>query len=246
MDTGSGAVACVAADPLNPGQPGSRIEQWFPLSAGSHYLETGFSSVWAAIGSKVDFPDTCTCANHQDNGAGLSWGVDVAAGGSVTKSHYTTFSPLGVTPLTMTKTALPTSVAAGGTTTYTIVVTNHNASPATLTSVSDTLPEGFGYVTGSTSGMTTTNPVNSSGVLTWSGSFPVAANSTASLSFTATVSSTPGSYTNSASADAGAVAVVGTGSTASVTVTAPVNHPPVAVTDTLTTAEDTAGSSSRC
>ncbi len=89
--------------------------------------------------------------------------------------------------------------------------------------------------------MTTTNPVNTAGVLTWSGSFPVAANSTASLSFTATVSSTPGSYTNSATADAGAVAVVGTGATASVTVTAAGNHPPVAVTDTLTTAEDTAG-----
>ncbi len=152
VNAASGAVACVAADPLNPGLPGSRIEQWFPLSAGSHYLETGFSSVWGAISSKVDFPDTCDCAVHQDNGAGLSWGVDVAAGGSVTKSHFTTFSPLGVTPLTMTKTALPTSVAAGGTTTYTIVVTNHNASPATLTSVSDTLPAGFGYVTGSSRG----------------------------------------------------------------------------------------------
>ena len=36
--------------------PGTRIEQWFPLSAGSHYLENYFSSVWAAIGSQQPSP----------------------------------------------------------------------------------------------------------------------------------------------------------------------------------------------
>ncbi len=33
--------------------PGPRIEQWFPLSAGSHYLEDDFGSVWATIGAQT-------------------------------------------------------------------------------------------------------------------------------------------------------------------------------------------------
>ena len=99
---GSGAVSCVAG---TPDAPSSRIEQWYPLSPGSHDYQAGFSEVWSRIGQQEAFPDTCRCNEYLDNGAGLSWDFDVPAGGSVTKSSLITFSPLGIQPLAVTKTA---------------------------------------------------------------------------------------------------------------------------------------------
>jgi hypothetical protein len=96
-DASVGAVSCVVDD---GGLPGTRIEQWFPLSAGSHYIEDFFDNVWAAIGTQTPFTDSCNqCANSVDNGAGLSWNLTIPPGGSVTRSHLTVFSPLGRVPL---------------------------------------------------------------------------------------------------------------------------------------------------
>ena len=78
MDASAGAVACTTGT-----EPGSRIEQWFPLTAGSHYYEAHYSQVWGAIGAQTPFPDTCLCEDFLDNGAGLSWDFTVPAGGSV-------------------------------------------------------------------------------------------------------------------------------------------------------------------
>ena len=93
----TGEVACVGpADPDDPGAgPGSRIEQWTPISAGSTYLEAQFSQVWNYIDTMALFPNFCRCGDFIDNGAGLSWAFAVPAGGSATRSHLTTFSPLG-------------------------------------------------------------------------------------------------------------------------------------------------------
>ena len=87
------AVACrgAAAD----GSPGPRVEQWSPLTAGSSYYESHYSSVWSWIGSQREFPNTCDCDTRQDNGAGLSWTVPLAPGGSQRVSHLLSFSPEG-------------------------------------------------------------------------------------------------------------------------------------------------------
>ena len=128
------------------------------------------------------------------------------------------FSPLGNQPLFMTKTADAANASAGGADGYTITITNPNGAAATLNSISDTLPAGFTYTPGSTTGATTADPTIAAGTLTWGGPIAVAPGGTASLHFGVTVSSTPGTYTNQASADAGADTVAGTGPTAPVTV----------------------------
>ena len=46
----TGAVACAADETA-----GARIEQLFPISAGSSYMEAGFSEVWSRIGLQQDF-----------------------------------------------------------------------------------------------------------------------------------------------------------------------------------------------
>src|SRR4051812_15367384 len=53
VDATTGAVACAAGS-----EPGDRIEQLFPISAGSSYYEAGFSQVWSQIGLQQPFPNT--------------------------------------------------------------------------------------------------------------------------------------------------------------------------------------------
>ena len=91
----------------------------------------------------------------------------------------------------------------------------------TLDSLTDTLPAGFTYVPGSTTGATTANPTIAGQDLTWSG-ISVPGAGSASITFSVTASSTPGTYTNEATATAEGYTVAPTGATAPVTVTAAV------------------------
>jgi uncharacterized repeat protein (TIGR01451 family) len=198
--------------------PAGRIEQIVPLNGGNNYYESGYGAVWAWIGTHTAFPDTCDCAILEDNGTGVSWNITVPAGGSVMRSNLTVFSPLGTQPLFTTKTADAANATAGGADGYTITVSNPNTAAATLNSISDTLPAGFTYTPGSSTGATSADPSIAAGTLTWAGPIAVPPSGTAVLHFGVTVSSTPGVYLNQATADAGADTVAGTGPTAPITV----------------------------
>jgi uncharacterized repeat protein (TIGR01451 family) len=121
-------------------------------------------------------------------------------------------------PLTTGKTADASSTPAGGANGYTITVSNPNASAISLDTITDTLPDGFAYQAGSTSGVTTADPSVAGQGLTWSGPFTVPASGQVSLHFGVTVSSVPGDYLNEAGGTSEA-GVTGTGPTAPVTVT---------------------------
>ena len=207
------AIACTAT-----ADPASRIEQLFPLTSGSSYMETFYNTMWAQIGAQLAGPNTCDCATSEDNAILLSWDVIVPAAGSATVSHLTTFSPLGFAPLSTTKTADSSTVTAGGTDGYTITIHNPNASAVVVNSITDALPAGFAYVANSTTGTTTANPTISGQTLTWNGSFSAPADGDVTLHFNVTASSTPGAYFNNAGGDAGTVAVAPTGDTAPITV----------------------------
>jgi uncharacterized repeat protein (TIGR01451 family) len=219
-DSGYGVVNGTAPGcSVNPNNtPAGRIEQIVPLNGGNNYYETGYDEVWAWIGTHAAFPNTCDCTIQEDNGSGISWNITVPAGGSVQRSNLTVFSPLGTQPLFVTKTADAANATAGGADGYTITISNPNGAAATLNSITDTLPTGFTYTTGSTTGATTADPAVAAQTLTWAGPIAVPPGGTASLHFGVTVSSTPGTYTNQATADAGSDTVAGTGPTAPVTV----------------------------
>ena len=102
-----GAPACIVDPAL-----GRRIEQWTPITGGSHYFEGGYGEVWSIISSQQHFPDRCECDVLMDNGAGLSWPVNVAAGQSVVVSHETFFSPVGRAPAQQSfSDSVPTSIS---------------------------------------------------------------------------------------------------------------------------------------
>ena len=65
-----GAPACI----VDPAQ-GRRIEQWLPITAGSHYFAAFLWRCGISSARQDQFPDACECASEFpfDNGAGLSW-----------------------------------------------------------------------------------------------------------------------------------------------------------------------------
>ncbi len=109
---------------------------------------------------------------------------------------------------------------------YTIFVTNPTEESdivaldtVTYDSITDTLPAGFTYVPGSTTGLTTDDPDVSGQTLTWTGPFSIPSETTDSLHFNVTVAGTPGQYLNNASVHEGD-SELATGPTASIDVTA--------------------------
>jgi hypothetical protein len=94
VGTNGNAVACTAS-----ADGTGLIEQWVPLTPGSHYLQSDFTTVWGTIGAQAEFPDTCQCGSPIDNAAGLSWTETVPAGETFVASHLTVFSPTGASPV---------------------------------------------------------------------------------------------------------------------------------------------------
>lgn len=231
----NGAVACKSA-----AMGSNRIEQFMPLSAGSRYYEAEYDEVWSLIAAKGQFPNTCRCAENIDNGAGLQWDVPLAASASATRSSLITFSPVGSLPLHVGKVVDKPNATFGETVGYTITVSNPGSTAATLTEIADTLPAGFSYQSGSTTGVTTSNPVSAGGSLEWAVNVPVPAGGSVVLGFDATTPATEGVFYNNASGEAAGLFVTPTGDTAPVSLSLePVNNAPSAADDTLTTAEDT-------
>jgi uncharacterized repeat protein (TIGR01451 family) len=209
--------------------PPDRIEEWVPLTDGNNFYEDFFDSIWVAIGAQTPFPDTCACETAVDNGAGISWSFSIAAGSTATYSQITAFSPVGMEPLVTSKTADSATATSGGQDGYTIMIENPNPGSVILNSITDTLPDGFSYVPGSSSGVTTSDPSITGQMLTWSGAFSVPANGAVSLHFAVTVATAPGDYFNEAGGEAtGGFSVAGSGPTAQITVTV---APPVITSD---------------
>jgi uncharacterized repeat protein (TIGR01451 family) len=133
----------------------------------------------------------------------------------------------GATTLSTSKTADSATTEAGGSNGYTITVENTSGAQATLDSITDTLPAGFTYSAGSTTGATTDDPSVNGQTLTWQGPFVVPASSSISVHFGVTVSSLEGGYDNEAGGTSSDAAVTPSGPTATVTVTpAPEPTPP--------------------
>ena len=236
-DSGLGDVLPGGA-PVCRALPGSadpnRIIAFQPLTAGSRYIEAFYYDVWSAIGSQTPLPNTVVTDHEHDNGIALSWSLGVAASASATVSHLTVFSPTGATPVSFAKSADHAQVDAGASTGYTVTVSNPGAVAHTLTSITDTLPSGFSYVPGSTTGATTADPTVAGQDITWSGTFVVPAGTattpgTLTLHFGVTASSVAGTYTNSVTGAGDGVTVLAALDTAPIEVRAdvPVNPAPV-------------------
>ena len=110
----------------------------------------------------------------------------------------------GLAP-TLTKTSSADSVVASGTVDFTLTINNLLTTSMTLNQIIDTLPSGFSYLAGYTSGTGVLagagEPSSGGQTPTWDfSSLSIPAGGSGTLTFRATVSSISGNYTNSASA----------------------------------------------
>jgi hypothetical protein len=111
LDAANAAVGCS----INANNaPAGRIEQWYPITGGNQYMEGRYNEVWAQIATHAPLPNTTRATESIDNGAAISWSFSVAAGAQQTYSHYTTFSPTGVTGPPPATAAVPTPSIAFG------------------------------------------------------------------------------------------------------------------------------------
>ena len=221
-DRGLGFVDQVVRAPgcRGPTDAGSSgIVQLVPITGGHRYYEDSFSDVWARIGSHRAFRDTCECTLEKDNGIGVSWTFDLRPGAVTERSLVTTFSHEGRRAVAFDASADDRDVAPGSATGYTISAANPNLETVTVSSITGTLPDGFTYVPGSTSGATTADPTVSERTLTWTGDFSLSSTAETGalapvLHFGVTASSEDGIYFNEVTGAAGSFPVAPSGPTA--------------------------------
>ncbi len=103
---------------------------------------------------------------------------------------------------------------------YKVTISNANNAAVTIAAIIDSLPAGFSYRSGSSSGATTSDPMIAGQFLTWNGPFIVSALSNLTLSFGVVVAATPGEYFNNVTGNAGLLPVTPSGNTAKITVIA--------------------------
>ncbi|MFC1859005.1 hypothetical protein ACFL9U_13435 [Thermodesulfobacteriota bacterium] len=128
--------------------------------------------------------------------------------------------------ITASKTVNPSSTAAGGTVSYTIVIANSGEGEGFLNQIKDVLPTGFSYVADSTSGLTADNPTINGQILTWNGTWTVprqtgGVNGSVTISFQANAGNTMGTFYNNVTVSGSNFDLLSTGDTAPVTITAP-------------------------
>lgn len=128
------------------------------------------------------------------------------------------FSTTPPPALKATLTADSATTIPGGTDGYTISIANSGAASVVVNSITLTLPSGFHYLPGTTSGITSANPAINGATLTWSGAFTVPAGGKISLHLRVDASATPGSYQAQVGGTAGATPITGSGLTATITV----------------------------
>jgi cysteine-rich repeat protein len=149
--------------------------------------------------------------------------ADLRSGGQVkytgnfetcTNTPCDTTLPGPTNPLSIAKSASPTLLPTGGTVTYTVVISNSSAFDASVDEITDVLPAGVSY--GAFAAGTEVTAANSSsvpssgatGTIKWIAqpilpppatnvNYRIPAGGTLTLKYTATVTSTPGTYINS-------------------------------------------------
>lgn len=128
-----------------------------------------------------------------------------------TTNNYGNFPPVQQPAnfITLNKSASPSRMAPGDTVLYTVDLVNSASLALDLDDITDLLPSGASYVTGSSSyqGSAITDPAISGLSLMWNRVFTVPANATAHLTYRVLSPITPGVHGNSVWAHAGAIQV---------------------------------------
>jgi uncharacterized repeat protein (TIGR01451 family) len=221
-DYGYGRISGTSAICTTSPNLGGRIEGLVPITAGNHWQQDGYSTIWSVIGSRTHFRNTCRCDQYIDNGAGLSWDVAVAAGGSESFSWNTVFSPGGVSPIGLSAVADTPTSRIDTVNGYVVTACNTNVAPHELTSVTVVLPPSFTpNSVVPVVGFYAHPPARSGNTLTWTGSLILPINGCRQFHFEVNVGLVLGTFTIDVSGTATDIPVTPAENTAPITVRAP-------------------------
>ena len=150
-------------------------------------------------------------------GSASVWlGVTGSTGGAYNLQQFK--AELSGSEVVISKSVTPAAVAPGDSVTYTVSIRNNGSVTAFADQIVDQLPDGFVYLPGTTSGITTVDPAESGQTLSWDSHWLIAPGASANLVFQAQTASTPGIYYNDATVRGSNFAEISTGNTARVTV----------------------------
>ena len=174
----------------------------FSYLPGDSSNEIYIGNAWKA-GQQATFP---AHSPVQAPGSAENWFGNPSVTGLQVALVGTAINACGVAP-TIALNSTPSSVASGGTVSYTVTVANpaSNSQAETVSALSAALPSGFTYVAASTSGaggLPSGNPTIAGQNLTWTLGAPLSLSpgQNATLAFNATAGSTPGVYSVTATA----------------------------------------------
>jgi hypothetical protein len=205
------APACAAS----PAEPTPKL-QLVPVTAGStHFKGDSWTQPYEEFMRRgLPFDDTCACGTNGDASLGLAWPYALAPG----ESASFVWDQILSGPPALSAAAGSGSSRPGEENSYRIAITDHEGQGATIDSLTVTLPPGFTYLPGRTTGVTTADPTISGRQLTWAGPFVVPAFAHEQLEIAVTVASAPGAYTIDVAATAGVLAVAPATGVAPITV----------------------------
>ena len=221
--TPGGGAACQQP----PGDPNAPFTvEFYPLSGGSNFGAGAYDNSAGHINNHEPLQNEASPPppDQTDSFLGLSWSINVPAGGSVTRSLLTTATADAELPLLTSKTVSDRRVQAGDRTRYTITVRNRSDNEVLVNKITDVQPRGFEYIRGST--RRALEPRRDGRELTFRGPFVIPAESEYRISFAVRVAEELGTYFNRADAGAGNTFVLPTGPAAPVTVTGAPPPPP--------------------
>lgn len=158
----------------------------------------GVSGTCSPLSCATDGSGVVTFTYSDTNGAGTDTiDASVTVSGSLEHANATENWTSATASASVAIAAQSSAATPGGKDGYIVTLTNPGAAAVTLTSIVDTLPSGFAYTAGSSTGGITADPSISGSTLTWNGTFSAPAGGSFTFQFGVTVSTTPGPYTDS-------------------------------------------------
>ncbi|MDZ7797053.1 MAG: hypothetical protein U5N56_08405 [Candidatus Marinimicrobia bacterium] len=189
-----------------------------------HIIDSGSSLIWSGVlttSASGDFSNYPLWTIGPSVPAGIYTILVEDPRNPGTYNTYDSFE-IQAPAISVEKTTPDPLVPSGSNLTYTITVSNTGNIAGILTSIVDNLPDGFSYVAGSSSGLTTADPNISGNQLSWQGSWNVPVSGSVSLTFTAKAALSGEEYANFVTINGNNFALMNTGPTALVSISGPI------------------------
>lgn len=162
-----------------PQQGGRILAALLPLTDGARRDAGPAAAVLGRIAAGQPPADACACGSQDDPAAAIGWSLGIPANATRSAGSLAAFGPDGSIPMTMTLKAAKAEVQPLDDNAFTLTLRNPNAGELPVTSVAAVNEDSWDVIPGSTTGLTTKDPVGGA----WTDAMKVAGHGTGELRF---------------------------------------------------------------